>query len=44
MIPHCPPERFHSDLYFGHNSQNKREIRASLIEGEEEGIGVISLE
>lgn len=44
MIPHSPPERFHSDLPFGHNSQNKHEIRASLIEGEEEGIGVISLE
>lgn len=39
MIHHRPPERFHSDLHFVHNSQNKLEIKASLIEGEEEGIG-----
>lgn len=44
MICHHPPERFHLDLHFVHNSQNKHEIKASLIEGEEEGIGITSLE
>jgi len=44
MIPHRPPRRFYSDLHFGYNSQNMQNIRPGLIEGEEEGIGVISLE
>lgn len=44
MNPHSSPRRFYSDLHFGYNSQNMHKIRASPIEGEEEGIGVISLE
>lgn len=44
MIARPPPKRFYSDLYFGYNSQNTHKIRAGPTEGEEEGIGVISLE